>query len=101
MTTRTRLIYFVIDPYTELRTAVGALLQSGEVTELVRGTLPRLTPSARFAVARGLGDIEAQTDFDTLPIGAGPQFVMGEPRTLPLEIADAGRWVLDHLLRAA
>lgn len=101
MTTRTRLVYFVIDPYTELRAAVGALLQRGSVTELVRGTLPTLTPSARFAVARGLGDIEAEHDFDTLPIGAGPQFVMGEPRTLPVDITDPGRWVLDHLLRAA
>lgn len=101
MITRTRLVYFVIDPYTELRAAVGALVQRGSVTELVRGVLPTLSPSARFAVAHGLGDIEAEHDFDTLPVGAGPQFVMGEPRTLPGDIADPGRWVADHLLRAA
>ncbi len=101
MSARTRLVYFIIDPYSDARAPVAALLQSDDVTRVVRGAPLRLSPSAQFAVARALTDIEAFHDFDALPMGAGPHFVMGEPHTLPSGVADPRRWVLDHLLRVA
>ncbi len=101
MSARTRLVYFIIDPYSDSRTPVAAMLRVGEATTVVRVGLPPLTPSAQSAVACALADIEALPDFDALPIGAGPHFVMGDPRTLPAGVADPGRWVLDYVLRAA
>lgn len=101
MSARTRLVYFILDPYSDARTPVAALLQDGAETRVVRVVLPPLRPSAQSAVARALADIEALPDFDALPLGAGPYFVMGEPRTLPADVADPGRWVRDYVLRAA
>ena len=101
MSARTRLVYFILDPFSDARTPVAAMLQDGEGTSVVRVVLPLLRPSAQSAVARALADIEAVADFDALPVGAGPYFVMGEPRTLPSDVTDPGRWVLDYVLRAA
>ena len=101
MSARTRVVYFINDPYSEARTAVAALLQSGDETSVLRAALPKLRPSAESAVARALIDLESDRDFDALPIGAGPHFIMGEPHTLPKGVADPGRWVLDYLLRTA
>jgi hypothetical protein len=101
MSVRTRIVYFVINPYSDARAPVAALIQVADTTRVVRAVMPDLAPSARFAVDHALTDIEALHDFDELPIGAGPQFVMGEPRTLPNDVPDPSRWVLDHVLRAA
>lgn len=101
MSTRTRVVYFINDPYSEARTAVAALLQAGDETSVLRATLPRLRPSAESVVDRALTDLEREPNFDALPIGAGPHFTMGEPHSLPKGVADPGRWVLDHLLRTA
>jgi hypothetical protein len=101
MSARARLVYFILDPYSDARAPVAALLQDDHTTSLVRADAPTLRASAEFAVARALADIEAGRDFDTLPSGAGPHFVMGEPRTLPAGVANPSRWVRDHLLRAA
>lgn len=101
MNARTRIVYFINDPYSEARTAVAALLQAGDETRLLRAALPPLRPSAESAVARALTDLESERNFDALPIGAGPHFIMGEPHTLPKGVADPGRWVQEHLLRSA
>lgn len=101
MSAQTRLVYFINDPYSEARTAVAALLQAGAETSVLRAALPQLRPSAESAVARALADLEVERNFDALPIGAGPHFVMGEPRALPKGVVDPERWVLDHLLRTA
>lgn len=93
--------YFLLDPYSDARVPIAALLQDGHATSVVRADASNLRASAVFAVARALADIEAGRDFDTLPFGAGPHFVMGEPRTLPAGGADPSRWVRDHLPRAA
>ncbi|GDX83307.1 hypothetical protein LBMAG42_51180 [Deltaproteobacteria bacterium] len=101
MSARTRLVYFIIDPYSDSRTPVAAILNDGTVTTMVRVRLPPLVPSADAAVARALADIESHPDFDALPIGAGPYFLLGDSRTLPAGVVDPGRWVLDYALRAA
>ena len=101
MSARTRIVYFIIDPYSDARAPVAAMLQSGDHTSVVRAPVPVLSASAQYAVTHALTDIEKHHDFDALPIGAGPHFVMGEPRTLPIGVADPSRWVLDHLLGRA
>ncbi len=101
MTARTRLVYFISDPYSDARLPIAAMLQDGDATGVVRAVVRALPLSAQSAVARALADIEDLHDFEALPIGAGPHFVMGEPRALPAGVVDPRRWVLDNLLRAA
>ena len=101
MTLRTRVVYFISDPYSDARLPVAAMLQNGDNTGVVRAAAPALKPAAQSAVERALADIEDLHDFDALPIGAGPQFIRGEPRVLPAGVAATRRWVLDNLLRAA
>lgn len=40
MSARTRLVYFIIDPYSEVRTPVAAMLKVGEATTVVRVGTP-------------------------------------------------------------
>lgn len=101
MTVRTRVVYFIPDPYSDTRTAVAALVQDGHRTSVLRADRPALRPSAESAVARALTDLELERNFDALPIGAGPHFVMGAPRALPSTVTDPEGWVLQHLLRPA
>ena len=101
MSARTRIIYFILDPYSDSRAPVAAMLQSGGHTSVVRAPVPVLSASAQYAVSHALTDIEKHHDFDNLPIGAGPHFVMGESRTLPNGVADPSRWVFDYLLGRA
>ena len=101
--TRVRLIYYIVDPYADVRAAVAALVDRDGETTLVRaGQLPRsLSASAQAAAERALADVEAAPVFDVLPVGAGPQVVLGPPRTLPAGVADPASWVRDMLLDRA
>ena len=97
--TRLRLIYYIVDPYADVRAAVAALIEHAGQTTMVRaGHLPRsLSAPARAAVERALADLAVAPMFDALPVGAGPHVVLGPPRTLPLGVADPASWVRDML----
>jgi hypothetical protein len=88
-----RLVYFILDPYTGAREVVAAQVREGASARVVRAPAPDLPPAARGAVARALVELEAEPAFEALPIGAGPQLVVTEPRVIPTA------WALDALLR--
>lgn len=96
-----RLVYCVIDPYTDERTLIAALMGQGSTIEVIRAPGPRLTPAARANVERILRDHEATHVQDPLPFGVGAQVVAGPVTALPATLIDAQAWVREVLLRTA
>ena len=99
--TAVRLVYYIPDPYTGAREVVAAQVREGSRCRVVRAPAPVLPLAARGAVERALADLEADPSFDALPIGAGPQVIATEPRTIPAAVADPAAWVRDVLLKPA
>lgn len=96
-----RLVYYILDPYTGAREVVAAQVRERDRSRVVRAPAPVLPLAARGAVARALVGLEAEPNFDALPIGAGPQVVAAEPQAIPAAVPDPAAWVLNVLLRPA
>lgn len=94
--TTMRLIYYVLNPFTDDRRPIGALLQApGGGVRVVRAPHLDLPPRARLNVEHILRDVEAAPSMHALPIGAGPQTVVGEVRHLPPLPIDPADWIRD------
>lgn len=96
-----RLVYYVIDPYTDERTLIAALIRQAGAIQVLRAPAPRLAPAARANVERILRDLEATHVLDPLPFGVGAQVVAGPVILLPATLTDAQAWVREVLLRSA
>lgn len=99
--TSVRLVQYILDPFTGAQQPMAALVSDGRHVRVVRAPPHQLPAVARANVARICMDLEAEPDFTSLPIGAGPQVVLGEVRVLPGTISDVPAWVRDTLLRPA
>ena len=99
--TAVRLVQYVLDPFTGAQQPIAALVSDGHSVRVVRAPVMNLPGAARANIARIWLDLEAEPSFDTLPIGAGPQVIVGEVRILPAAIPDVPAWVRETLLRPA
>lgn len=104
---RYRLIHFVVDPYTDRRVAVAAVVtKTGAKCLVVR--LSEI-PSAAVLGGRAeeriakmiLGDLPENTVFDRLPDSCGPHAVLGPIRDIPADVEDYGGWIRALLERGA
>lgn len=96
-----RLVFYVLDPFTNDRRPVAALVSDAGRVRLIRAPAVGLPARAQATADRALCDIEAEPEFDRLPVGAGPQMVIGEPLLLPPSVVDASAWVRAALLPPA
>ena len=101
MNAAVRLVYYILDPYTGTREVVAAQVREGAQSRVLRAPAPVVPSGALGTVARVLADLEAEPNFDALPIGAGPQVVATEPRAIPASVQDPAAWVRDMLLKPA
>jgi hypothetical protein len=93
-----RIVTYVVDPFGDERQPIAALVQDGCGVRVVRAPVLRVPAGSRANVDRVLRDLEEAPRFDALPIGAGPQVVAGDARTIPLGVTDAPSWVREVLL---
>jgi hypothetical protein len=96
-----RLVSYVVDPYTDERVPVAALLSEGGRVQVIRAPDPRVPEVAKANLERILRDIEEAPRMDALPVGAGAHAVVGALLPLNLALADAPAWVRDVLLGRA
>ena len=96
-----RPLYFVIDPFSGSRVAIGAIF--GE--EIKPRLLPlgeeiafALTPNQTTLVRLALAEIARVPDFDHLPAAPGPQIVFGERLKLPAGVINPEIWLRRLLL---
>jgi len=89
-----RPIYFVIDPFSGNRVAVGAIYGSERAPKLVQITPEAgLSGSQRLLVQLALEEIGRSPDFDELAVAAGPQIVFGEKIKLPAGVENPEWWL--------
>ena len=96
-----RLVFYVVDPFTDERVPVAALLSDGSRVQVIRAPAPRVPAAARANLECILRDIEEAPRFDALPAGAGAHAVVGVVLPLNLGLVDTPAWVREVLLRRA
>jgi hypothetical protein len=99
--TRVRLVFYVIDPFADLRQPLGALISEGGQVRFLRVPNLTLPYAARANAERVLIDLEAATALDPLPVGAGAHVVAGPSWVVPATVDDPPAWVRDMLLARA
>lgn len=96
-----RLVSYVVDPFTDERVPVAALLSADGRVQVIRAPEPRVPEAAKANLECILRDIEEAPRLEALPVGAGAHAVVGAVLPLNLSLADAPAWVRDVLLRRA
>lgn len=96
-----RLVFYVVDPFADVRQVIAALVASEHGVTVVRAPAPDLPAAARANVERILSDLDAATTLDPLPFEVGAQVVGGAVLFAPVPPADAPAWVRQALLPRA
>lgn len=97
-----RLVFYVVDPFADVRHVIAALIASDTGVMVVRAPIPDLPAAARANVERVLRELDAATTLDPLPYEAGAQVVGGAVLSAPVPPGEAPEWVrLSLLPRAA
>jgi hypothetical protein len=96
-----RLVFYVIDPFTDVRQAIAALISTERGVAVVRAPLVTLPVAARANVEHILLDLDAATTLDPLPFEVGAQVVGGAVLFAPVPAAQAPAWVRQALLPSA
>ena len=96
--TPVRLVFYVVDPYADVKVVIAALVAVGNGVTLVRAPTPAVPQAARANVASVLRDLEVATTLDPLPFEVGAQVVGGSVLSAPVPPAEAPEWVRRSLL---
>lgn len=99
--TQVRLVFYVIDPFVDVREVIAALVATPSGVMLVRAPTPQIPAAARANVERVLRDLDAATSLDPLPFETGAQVVGGALLSAPVPATEAPTWVLQTLLSRA
>jgi len=101
MNPRFRPVWLVLDPYTGNRTLIGMLVTHGAAVDLVHspGAAQRLNANQQRILDLAIAQLTDATSFDDLPIGLGPQVVLGEPAAVPATVETPVQWVAEQILR--
>ena len=96
-----RLVFYVVDPFADVRQVIAALVAAEHGVTVVRAPAPDLPAAARANVERILSDLDVATTLDPLPFEVGAQAVGGVVLFAPVPPADAPAWVRQALLPRA
>lgn len=99
--TPVRLVFYVVDPFSDDRQVIAALVASGQGVTVVRAPVTDLPEAARANAERILRDLDAATTLEPLPFEAGAQVVGGAMLSAPVPPDDAPAWVRRSLLPRA
>lgn len=101
MNARFRPVWLVLDPYTGIRTLIGMLVTWDAAVELVRSPCEDqgLNPKQRRILDLAVAALTDATSFDDLPMGLGPQVVLGDPAVVPAAVERPVQWVAEQILR--
>jgi hypothetical protein len=99
--TPVRLVFYIVDPFTDDRRPIAALLGNDGNVVVVRAPLEGLPAYARANAGRVLVDLDTAVTLSPLPQGAGAHAVGGEILVAPVPLADAPAWVRASLLTTA
>ena len=99
--TPVRLVFYVVDPFTDDRRPIAALVGTEGQVVVVRGPLDGLPAIARANAQRVLVDLDAAVALHPLPLGAGAHLVGGEVIEAPVSFEEAPAWVRAALLPQA
>jgi len=95
--TAVRIVYYVTDPFLDVRQPIAALVAAEGGVVLVRAPRPDIPDAARANVNRVLRDLEDAEALDPLPFGTGAQVVGGTLLVAPVAAVDAPAWALQAL----
>jgi hypothetical protein len=103
MSVRYRLVHFLPDPFSGARVPVAALVGGdGRISVAQAMYLPAAACLGSSATEAALGlvleSLGGAKTLDSLPVGAGPQAVLGPVTNVPPGVADAAEWVRQHIL---
>ena len=94
--THARPLYFILDPFSGSRVAVGAVfggVGQAQLLPLVEEAAFALTPLQIALVRLALQAIGRQPDLDNLPAASGPQIVFGDRLALPSGVSSPETWL--------
>ncbi len=89
-----RPIYFILDPFSGNRVAVGAIYGPERSPKLLKlPEEPAISASEQLLVDLALEEIGRSPDFDELAVAAGPQIVFGDRIRLPNGVENPEWWL--------
>lgn len=91
--TAVRLVFYIVDPFTDRRLTLAALIAADERVVVVRAPLRDVPKAARANVERILRDLEAAAELDPLPLGVGAQAVGGAVLWAAVPPEQAPAWI--------